>query len=740
MRACSLGGLCLALVGMAASAFGDVTYTFNADGQGFVSEFISSPFSGPWTYKPAIGAGGTGGWATDGQAAEINVACTADLVSPVFTVGLAGTVRLSFEHRHSLEDEVNRWDGGAVFISVNGGPATKVPSSAFLLNGYDSTLIGNSKSVLAGQPAFTAKSNGYNSGAFITSVADLGRFNPGDTVQVRFRFAGDTNTTGGIPTWAVDNINLREGLSSSAFTYQGVLRESGAPVAGPVNMRFTLYNSSTESGPANLIAGPVLANGVVVGPGGVVTVPIDFGPNAFDERAAWIGVEVLKEGTFVPLMPRTAMVPAPNAAYASKAGTALSVQWGNITGKPAALPPWNAVSGGISYTDGLVGLGSPNPSSRLTVRAVGTAAQSFERSDGAQKWNINMNAFGPTEPGLSFSENGINPANFVLREGGRVGINTSPAYPLHVVANGETWPQMQVESNAAVGTWFNLRNSSTGGTHWRMISTGSSNGEGAGKLLVGFGNSAGANSSVMTLQQNGAVGLGVDNPFLHLETVAGGIIGNSTTIGVQHDTTNRGLKISFGYQVNGSNEFVGMRSLVGPGTAGCGNTGDIRFDTWECQSSISREVMRITGRGNVGIGTSSPSQRLTVNGNVLANNVAVPSSIRFKDHVSVMDDALASLLKLEGVRFDWKPEWAKQRPGREHDIGFVAEDVAKVFPEVVFYDEDGNVTGMDYSRLTAVAVQAIKQLKVDQQQEVRLLREENAELRARLERLEAKIK
>ena len=127
---------------------------------------------------------------------------------------------------------------------------------------------------------------------------------------------------------------------------------------------------------------------------------------------------------------------------------------------------------------------------------------------------------------------------------------------------------------------------------------------------------------------------------------------------------------------------------------------------------------------------------MTVAGNVLANNVAVPSSGRFKDHVTPMDDALDSLLKLEGVRFDWKPEWAKARPGREHDIGFVAEDVAKVFPEVVFYDDEGNVTGMDYSRLTAVAIEAIKQQQARFDAELTKRDRENAELRVRLEKLE----
>lgn len=154
-------------------------------------------------------------------------------------------------------------------------------------------------------------------------------------------------------------------------------------------------------------------------------------------------------------------------------------------------------------------------------------------------------------------------------------------------------------------------------------------------------------------------------------------------------------------------------------------------------------VMTMTFSGNVGIGTTAPSQRLTVAGNVLANNVGVPSSIRFKDHVVPMTDALESLLKIEGVRFDWKPEYAKER-GFVRDVGFVAEDVAKVFPEIVLKDADGNVIGMDYSRVTAVAVEAIKQLKLEQEKQVEKLRAEKdreiLELKTRLEKLEAAMR
>ncbi len=153
--------------------------------------------------------------------------------------------------------------------------------------------------------------------------------------------------------------------------------------------------------------------------------------------------------------------------------------------------------------------------------------------------------------------------------------------------------------------------------------------------------------------------------------------------------------------------------------------------------SINR--LSITLNGDVGIGVTAPKLKLEVAGTISCYSIVQGSSIRYKDHVRPIEDALARVLKLDGVRFDWKPEWAKERPGREHDIGFVAEDVAKVFPEVVFRDAEGNVTGMDYSRLTAVAVQAIKQQNArveDQHQKIEALRAENQALKDRLDRLE----
>lgn len=185
----------------------------------------------------------------------------------------------------------------------------------------------------------------------------------------------------------------------------------------------------------------------------------------------------------------------------------------------------------------------------------------------------------------------------------------------------------------------------------------------------------------------------------------------------------------FGTWMNLSNTSSGgvFWQFVSTGSGNGEGAGNLLIGRGTSGGTIA-PAMIMTFSGNVGIGTTAPTQRLTVAGNVLANNVGVPSSIRFKDHVVPMSDALESLLKIEGVRFDWKPEYAKER-GFVHDVGFVAEDVAKVFPEIVLKDADGNVIGMDYSRVTAVAVEAIKQLKIQHEREM-------AEMKMRLDRLE----
>ncbi|UCG58896.1 MAG: tail fiber domain-containing protein [Phycisphaerales bacterium] len=101
------------------------------------------------------------------------------------------------------------------------------------------------------------------------------------------------------------------------------------------------------------------------------------------------------------------------------------------------------------------------------------------------------------------------------------------------------------------------------------------------------------------------------------------------------------------------------------------------------------------------------------------------SSIRWKTDIAPIDEPLSKVLSLRGVYFNWD-----QEHGGHHDLGMIAEEVGEVLPEIVTYEENGiDATGMDYSKLTPLLVEAIKELKA-----------ENDVLRQRLEALETQAR
>jgi hypothetical protein len=123
-------------------------------------------------------------------------------------------------------------------------------------------------------------------------------------------------------------------------------------------------------------------------------------------------------------------------------------------------------------------------------------------------------------------------------------------------------------------------------------------------------------------------------------------------------------------------------------------------------------------------------------GSVTAEDFFTPSSRQFKDEVEPISDALAVVQQLQGVHFMWKDS---RRPA----VGLIAEDVAKVLPEVVQTDaESGQPGGVNYSALVSVLVEAVK----EQQKEVATLeaalddaRQRAAEQDARFSALERRL-
>ena len=113
---------------------------------------------------------------------------------------------------------------------------------------------------------------------------------------------------------------------------------------------------------------------------------------------------------------------------------------------------------------------------------------------------------------------------------------------------------------------------------------------------------------------------------------------------------------------------------------------------------------------------------------VFFDSATQPSSIRWKENVRTLEDPLALVAQLRGVRFDWKE-------GGESDVGVIAEEVAQVLPELVEFDDDGQARGVHYAKLVAVLIEAIK----DQQQVVKSKEETIQALRDDLHALEVRL-
>jgi len=127
----------------------------------------------------------------------------------------------------------------------------------------------------------------------------------------------------------------------------------------------------------------------------------------------------------------------------------------------------------------------------------------------------------------------------------------------------------------------------------------------------------------------------------------------------------------------------------------------------------------LTVNGNMGIGTApSASYRLYVSGAAYATIVWQSSDLSLKENIEPIKSPLQKLRDVNGVSFTWKQEGNENRgfPGGRH-LGVVAQDVQKVFPEVVQDGPEGE-KAVAYSELIPILIEAMKEQQnlIDAQQ------------------------
>ena len=88
-------------------------------------------------------------------------------------------------------------------------------------------------------------------------------------------------------------------------------------------------------------------------------------------------------------------------------------------------------------------------------------------------------------------------------------------------------------------------------------------------------------------------------------------------------------------------------------------------------------------------------------GVVKAHSMVTYSDETLKTNIQPLESALETVNKLQGVSYDWKSDGSR-------DLGFIAQEVNKVVPQIVYGKGDGDL-GLDYSKLTSILVEAVKE-------------------------------
>ena len=333
---------------------------------------------------------------------------------------------------------------------------------------------------------------------------------------------------------------------------------------------------------------------------------------------------------------------------------------GNFT--PAAPPSAQLeVAGAVKIVDGTQAAGRV-----LTSDVNGLA--SWQPAGAGSGWTLTGNAgtvdgtnfIGTTDNvNLSFKVNNVKSGLISTADDGGVyfgKVAGSNQMPLGIYNTGigayALWQNQVGQNNTAVGQGALLANNASNNT---------AVGQGAlGQNTLGIGNTG-----------VGAYALKLNNVVASRENTAVGY-------GALATNTSGFRNASLGFQADVSSGNLSNATAIGA----------YAYVT-QSNSLILGSINGVNGASadtNVGIGTTAPSQRLHVIGNILASGTITPSDLRYKKSIEPLPNVLENVSRIRGVSYYYrKEEFPDLGFNTNKQIGVIAQEVEKVYPELGGY-------------------------------------------------------
>ena len=296
-------------------------------------------------------------------------------------------------------------------------------------------------------------------------------------------------------------------------------------------------------------------------------------------------------------------------------------------------------------------------------------------------------ASGVTSTAMGYQTSATNTASTAMGNSSTASGVTSTAIGNNSTASGETSIAMGFETEAtdSASIAMGYQTTSTGGASTAMgfITTAS----GFGSTSIGYKTTAS----------------GYGSTSIGYQTTASG--NSSTAIGKNTIASDFGSLVIGQYNLIGSTvtnsatetNYANTAFVIGNGTA----------------SNAKSDAFKVMVNGNTTVGND-----LTVSGDIV-----VSSDARLKANIVSLGSTLAKLLLIDGKSYTMKKD-GKQK------IGVLAQDIQKVFPELVTTD-DKDMLAVNYQGLVPVLINALK----EQQSEIDIYRKEVSELKQMVDQL-----